>query len=182
IPSEGLNILAVIIGFVLTAAVTQQIEKMLKIRWPSGRAVQIHDRHIQIVKRAKVEHEIDASQRVNVLLWRFKITRRSRVPKGWYMIACALEQDDHYVPVYTFISPADFDALKANPHFPLLQSKKEMKADSGYSDMRLAGEQRRLHTAENIRWMDGAEMTTEDFKTFLRSLQEQFPQWMPSVI
>lgn len=181
VPSEGLNILAVIISFAATAVLTQQIERALKARWPSGRALHIDQQQIRLVKNDKVEHMIDGSQRVNVLLWRFKIARRSRVPKGWYMIACALEQDDKYLPVYTFISPTDFDNLKVNQQFPILQSQKDLKRD-GQSDIRLAGEQRRLHTAEQIRWMDGAEMNTEDFKKYLGSLQEHFPQWMPSVL
>ncbi len=181
IPSDGLNILAVIISFAATALVTQQLEKVLKSRWPSGRALNITDTHIQVVRGSKIERQIDGSQRVNILLWRFKIARRSRVPKGWYMIACALEQDDSYLPVYTFMSPTDFDNLKTHQQFPLLQSQKELKRD-GQPDIRLAGEQRRLHTAEQVRWMEGAEMDAEDFKKFLISLQEHFPQWMPSVL
>lgn len=181
IASEGVNILALIISFAVTALVTQQVEKLLKTRWPSGRTVQVAPQQVQIVRKNQVQHEIDPTQRVNVLLWRFKIARRSRVPKGWYMVACALEQEDHYIPVYTFMSPGDFDKLNASAHFPLLQSRKELEKE-GRENMRLAGEQRRLHTAENIRWMEGAEMNTDDFKQFILRLQEQFPQWMPSVI
>jgi hypothetical protein len=181
IASEGVNILAMVVSFAATALLTQQVEKLLKTRWPSGRAVRVEPNQISIVKRNQVQHEIDPAQRVNVLLWRFKIARRSRVPKGWYMVACALEQEDHYIPVYTFMSPSDFDNLNATQHFSLLQSRKELEKE-GRDNMRLAGEQRRLHTAENIRWMEGAEMTTDDFKQFIIRLQEQFPQWMPSVI
>ncbi|MAS33098.1 MAG: hypothetical protein CL610_03765 [Anaerolineaceae bacterium] len=179
--SEGLNIIAMIVSFAITAVLTQQIERNLKRRWPSGRTVQVENDHIRMMKKDKVEQEINTSQQVNVLLWRFKISRRARVPKGWFMVACALEQDDIYIPIYTFMSPADFEALDASYHFPLLQSKKELERE-GRENMRLAGEQRRLHTAEQIRWMDGAEMSAEDFKQFIRRLQERFPQWMPSVI
>lgn len=181
ISSEGVNILAIIVSFAATALITQQIERLLKTRWPSGRAVEVQPDQIRIVKRNQIQHEINPEQRVNVLLWRFKIARRSRVPKGWFMVACALEQEDHYIPVYTFMSPDEFDKLNATPHFPLLQSKKELEKE-GRENMRLAGEQRRLHIAENIRWMEGAEMTTDDFKQFITRLQEQFPQWMPAVI
>lgn len=179
--SEGVNILAIVISFGATALLTQQVEKLLKMRWPSGRAVHVEPGHIRIVRKNQVQHEIDPGQRVNVLLWRFKIARRSRVPKGWFMVACALEQEDHYIPVYTFMSPADFDSLNAGPHFPMLQSRKELEKE-GRENMRLAGEQRRLHTAESVRWMEGAEMSNADFKQYIMRLQEQFPQWMPSVI
>ena len=130
----------------------------------------------------KVQNDIDANQRVNVLLWRFQINRRSRVPKGWFMVACALEQDNLYLPVYTFMSLKDLENIKnSTGHFTLLQSQKEAKKQ-GNDNMRLAGEQRRLHTAESARWMEGAEMTQADFMALIRQLQEQYPQWMPSIL
>jgi hypothetical protein len=133
------------------------------------------------VKGEKVQNDIDARQQVNVLLWRFQINRRSRVPKGWFMVACALEQDELYLPVYTFLSPKDLENIKnSTSHFILLQSQKEIKNQSN-SNMRLAGEQRRLHTAESARWMEGAEMTSSDFMILIQQLQEQYPQWMPSI-
>jgi hypothetical protein len=182
IPGEGVNILAIIIAFALTALLTQHIEKILKGRWPSGRAVQIDNDRIQIVKGDKVQNDIDANQRVNVLLWRFQINRRSRVPKGWFMVACALEQDNLYLPVYTFMSLKDLENIKnSTGHFTLLQSQKEAQKQ-GNANMRVAGEQRRLHTAESARWMEGAEMTQADFMAFIRQLQEQYPQWMPSIL
>jgi hypothetical protein len=181
IPGEGVNILALIIAFALTALLTQRIEKILKQRWPSGRMVQIENDRVQIVKGEKVQNDIDARQQVNVLLWRFQINRRSRVPKGWFMVACALEQDELYLPVYTFLSPKDLENIKnSTSHFILLQSQKEIKNQSN-SNMRLAGEQRRLHTAESARWMEGAEMTSSDFMILIQQLQEQYPQWMPSI-
>ena len=180
IPGEDINILALIIAFALTALLTQQIEKYLKHRWPSGRTVQINDDRIQLVKSNKVQNDIDANQRVNVLMWRFQISRRSRVPKGWFMVACALEQDELFLPVYTFMSPKELEDINnSTSHFVLLQSQKEMK-DQG-NNMRLAGEQRRLRTAESARWMEGAEMTSPDFLALIKQLQEQYPQWMPSV-
>ena len=130
------------------------------------------------------EQKIDAEKQVNVLLWRFTIKRRSRVPKGWYMVACALQQVDQeetYLAVYTFMSPDAFDALKTG-HFTMLVSQKESEKSESTrhgQDLRLMGEQRRLHAAESARWMNGAEMTNDDFINFIRQLQEQFPQWMP---
>lgn len=184
IPNEGLNLIAIIVSFGITALVTQQIEKGLKKRWPSGRTVQIDQNSIKIVDKDGKQQSIDGDQQVNVHLWRFAIKRRSRVPKGWYMIACALEQEDAYLPVYTFMSPEQFDGLKNNSQFTTLMSQKEASKSTGIgqTDLRLAGEQRRLHTAENARWMNGAEMSAEDFQNFIQQLKTQFPQWMPSVL
>jgi hypothetical protein len=181
IPNEGLNLIAIIISFALTALATQQIEQGLKRRWPSGRTVQIDHSNIQLADKNGTQQQIDPNKQVNVLMWRFTIKRRSRVPKGWLMVACALEQEEAYLPVYTFMSSEQFDLLKAANHFTVLVSQKESanKKGTAQTDLRLAGEQRRLHTAENARWMTGAEMTTEDFQSYIRRLQEYFPQWMP---
>ena len=180
IANEGLNIIAIVASFGVTALLTQQLEKALKDRWPSGRALKVENNRIRLVQNDTLNEEIDAGQQVNVLLWRFQISRRSRVPKGWLMVACALEQDETYIPIYTFMSPDQFDSIAARGQFVMLQSKKERQKQG--SDMRLAGEQRRLHTAESARWMSGAEMTADDFLRFVGYLQEQFPQWMPSVV
>jgi len=185
IPNEGLNLIAIIVSFAITALFTQQIEKVLKKRWPSGRTVQIDQNTIKVVNKNGGQQSIDGDKQVNVHLWRFAIKRRSRVPKGWLMIACALEQDDAYLPVYTFMSPEQFDGLRNNTRFATLMSQKEASKSTGgigQTDLRMAGEQRRLHTAENARWMNGAEMTADDFQNFIKQLQNQFPQWMPSVL
>lgn len=183
VPNEGLNIIGVLISFVVTALLTQQVEKQLRYRWPSGRKVVVSPDKITVGKGDNIQERIDTDKQVNVLLWRFEIKRRSRVPKGWLMIACALEQDEVYLPVYTFMSPEEYEGTQADRHFTLLTGKKDKENQGvGRTDLRLAGEQRRLHAAENIRWMSGAEMNSEDFKQYLRHLQEQFPQWMPSVI
>ncbi len=180
IASEGLNIIAMFGSFVVTAIITQQLERLLRSRWPSGRRVDITPEHIRIMKGNQLQESIDADKQVNVLLWRFKIKRRSRVPKGWFMVACALEQDDIYLPVYTFLSPEDNEKLKVPTHFTLLTSAKE--SGEAKTDLRLAGVQRRLHTAESARWMSGAEMNQDDFVNYVKQLQEHYPQWMPSVL
>ncbi|MBZ0292027.1 MAG: hypothetical protein K8L99_05600 [Anaerolineae bacterium] len=183
IPNDGLNIIGVLVSFVVTAVLTQQVEKQLRQRWPSGRHIVVKPNKVTVGKGEQVQESIDTEKQVNVLLWRFEIKRRSRVPKGWLMVACALEQDDVYLPVYTFMAPQEYEKIEADRHFTLLTSKKDKDSQGiGKTDLRLAGEQRRLHAAENVRWMSGAEMNNEDFLQYLRQLQEQFPQWMPIVI
>ena len=184
IPSQGFNLIAIIASFALTALLNQQLERALKRRWPSGRVLYGSSSSVQIAQRGQVQQQIQTSQQVNVLTWRFQIRRRSRVPKGWYMVACALEQDDVYLPVYTFMSPQDFEQLNAGSYFTPLVSRKEMNAGvpAHQSDLRIAGEQRRLHMAESARWHSGAEMTASDFKRYIVWLQERFPQWMPAIL
>jgi hypothetical protein len=184
VPVVGIDVIALALGFGITALSTQRIERYLKQRWPSGRSIQINQHAIQLVKKGSVQTEVDPRQRVNVLLWHFKIGRRSRVKRGWLVVACALEQDENYLAVYTFMPPADFESQNLSPQFSLLQKIKEQKDPGGRlsNQMQVAGIQRRLHVAEKVRWLDGAEITPDDFSAYLKALQDRFPQWMPSVV
>jgi hypothetical protein len=94
--------------------------------------------------------------------------------KGWFVVACGLEQENNYLTVYTFMSPEQVNAPAITSRFKMLLPNKE--ADK---DLRLAGEQRRLRSAEEHRWMHGAEMNAADFETFVAQLEKQFPRWMP---
>ena len=170
----GLNIAAGLVSFAAAAGLTWLAERLLKARWPSGRTVAIDGDTVQILDKGVIRHQIDATRHVNVLMWRFKIKRRSRVPKGWFVVACAFEQDSNYLTVYTFMPPQRANAPGIANRFKLLLPNK----DAG-QDLRLAGEQRRLRVAEEQRWMHGAEMRTPDFEALLVSLQRQFPKWMP---
>ena len=110
-----------------------------------------------------------------------KSRRRSRVPKGWHMLACALEQDGRFLSVYTLISPAQFKNLEQAEKFTALQVKRDddkSPTRRGRDDMILAGEQRRLLLAENRRWTEGAEMSPDDFNRFLDQLAHMFPEWL----
>jgi hypothetical protein len=176
----GFDIIAVVVGFIVTMLLTQQVEKLLKQRWPSGRKLEIAPHYIRLSKKQKVEDEIDPRLAVNVLLWHFKINKRARVRKGWLVVACALEQDQSYVAAYTFMSPEDFDTLRDKNQFAAL--RKADKDANQPGSMQLVGMQRRLHEAEKYRWFSGAEMTQDEFRQYLTSLQDSFPQWMPSVV
>ena len=182
IPTEGLNIIAGIAGFGLAAVlVSLVIEPHLRKRWPSGRVLQMDDQQIRLLKREQTQKAINAQEPMSILLWNFKIKqRRNRVPSGWFVMACALEQDDNYLPVYTLASPEQAEMLNAIARFSTLISDKENKAKNVRQDtLRVAGEQRRLRLAETFRWTEGAELAYSDFEQFLTRLNNQFPQWMP---
>lgn len=178
IPNEGLSLLAVLLGFGVAYGVTALLERFLKTRWPSGRAVQIDRDGVRMIKKGAVQGEILAEDPANALLWSFKIAKRARVPKGWSMMACALEFESQYLAVYTFMSPAQLGEYAASDQFKLLASKRKGK-DDAREDLRMAGEQRRLHEAENNRWLFGAEMTPPDFIAYVARIKAQFPEWMP---
>ncbi len=171
----GINLIAA--GGALAGAtiMTQVTDRLFKHRWPSGRVLRIDADRIQLALRDNIQREIDGGQHVNVLMWRFTISKRTRIQKGWYMVALALQQDDLYLPVYTFVSPTEFEMMPYNKQITALQPRKK----SEMQDLKLAGQQRRLHTAEDARWNEGAEMSQDDFRGYIVRLKQQFPEWMP---
>lgn len=169
-----INLIAIGVAVVIAMLTTRGVESGLKRRWPSGRVFEIAGDTLRLAAGDRVMREIDGAQHVNVLTWRFTITKRTRVAKGWYVVALALMQDDLYLPLYTFMSPEDFNEFKLNEHFSVLAPSKGPEQP----DLRLAGQQRRLRTAEYARWNEGAELTKADFETALAAMQAKFPAWM----
>lgn len=179
ISGEEINLLVIILSFGSAYLVTTLVERVLRTHWPSGRVVEISERGVRTAKHGSTQQEILASQDATPLMWRFQTRRRSRVPKGWHVLALALEQDGQFVTVYTFVSPDELTAMGADAQFTELKSKKETdRGTKGRDALLLAGEQRRLLQAEGERWVSGAEMTSADFKALLAQLGTRFPQWM----
>ena len=176
---EGAVVVSLVAGFGAAALAARRLEGWLKRRWPSGRNVAVADSHIRLLRREREEEALDADQEVKVLTWCFRISRRARVPRGWFMVACALEQEERYIPVYAFFPPEDFGQMPQQGRFTELQSRRKGRQDG---DLRLAGQQKRLHVAEQLRWMQGGEMSREDFTGYLRFLNERFPAWMPELV
>lgn len=169
-----INLIAIGLAIVIAMLTTRAVESGMKRRWPSGRYFEITGDKLRLGNGSRITREIDGSQHVNVMAWRFAINKRTRVPKGWYVVALAMMQDDLYLPLYTFMSPEDFDAMRSAEHFPVLTPSKTKEQ----GDLRLAGQQRRLRTAEYARWNEGAELTKADFDAVLEALREKFPTWM----
>lgn len=181
IPNAGISLLAILSALFIAWAASQLTETLLRGRWRSGRYLVLNERAVQLTRRDGIEVDIQDSQPVQILMWRFVVKQRARVPRGWIMLACALEQNDVYLPIYTFVSPEHFDQVPHNERFAALVSKKDAPKSSTARDIVLSGQQRRLYIAEQHRWMDGAEVTRDDFMNFLDFLQSNFSRWMPSI-
>lgn len=173
---SGLNLAAVLLAFATAYVLTNLIERQLKSRWPSGRTIVLDHDSVKLVRSGQTEQEMRADQGVNRIYWRFTVRKRSRIPKGWLMYACALEHEEQHLTVYTFMPPSSVEDYDRASLFTALVGKKDK---DGRTDLRLAGEQRRLRDAENYRWLNGAEMTADDFKRYIEQLQTQFPEWSP---
>lgn len=175
------NPLALFAGLAVGGAAMYLAERWLKPRWKSTRFVRLTPTSLQIVAKGETTREIDPTLQVNVLMWSFKVPRRTRVPKGWYVVALALEQDEAFLPVYTLLSPESFADLPGVDQFTKLSSRKELTQMQDTSNLRKAGVQRRLHTAEFARGVEGAEMVQEDFETYLNWLETNCSTWMPNL-
>jgi len=172
IPAEAVNLIAILGALVLGSLISAAAERALKRRWPSGREIAYQPEQLTLQQHGKPQTQIELNRETQLLQWRFEINKRARVPRGWLMVAMAVRYipDDIYLPVYTLMSPEVFAAFDETNAFVELEKQKEN--DSG--DLRLAGEQRRLHAAESYRWQEGVEMTNEDFEALYRLLRTQY--------
>lgn len=178
IPNDGFSLLAIILGFAGAYLTTALAERYLRGRWTSGRVIEVDVDGIRMKRGSALEGEVLSEDPAAILLWRFTVNRRSRVPKGHSVFACAVQYEAEFLPVYTFLSPKQVDSFPDADRFTKLVSAKQ--ASGGREDLRLAGEQRRLREAENHRWGHGGEMTSDDFLTFYSRLKAQYSAWLDS--
>lgn len=169
------NLLGMFGGLVAASGTAIGVERLLRGRVKSHREVHVAADQIAFTQNGTVARSVDPAQHVNITMWHFRIRRRSRVPKGWYVVAICLEQAEIYLPVYMLVSPDDFEDM---PQRGLYADLAEARENLDDGDLRLAGRQRRLMTAETARSIDGVEMLPEDFSRYVEALQVQFPGWM----
>ncbi|KXK16987.1 MAG: hypothetical protein UZ15_CFX003002574 [Chloroflexi bacterium OLB15] len=184
VSSDGLNLLAILIGFFASYGITALIERRLKTRWRSGRYIEVTADAVRVIKRGNTESELQAGQAVTPLLWRFQIRKRARIPKGWWMYALGLEGDAAVITAYAFFSPAQSEAYALTSEFKLLEGKKKQSGKQQHpimetTTLRAAGEERRLRAAEEFRWISGAEMPYDDFIRYVEQIKAGFPEWAP---
>lgn len=187
IADQGIDLLAVGIGVGVAFAGAFVVERLLKRIWPSGRVLVVDAGGVQMRRRETVESAVQVDQPVTALLWTFRITRRSRVPKGWSMVACSATSDDQQVTAYALMSPKQVAAWADYGRFVVLQPRKQQTQEAstganplrGYDALRADGQQRRLMEAEAERWLSGGEMTADDFIDYVRQLHARFPGWLP---
>ena len=174
-PSGGLIVAGAALA--IAVALTYLADFLSKRYWPSNRAIQFAGDFIQLVQGGQVQGEIDAAAMTNLLVWHFEARRHPRVPKGWYVVANALEQDGEYIVSYSIASPADFEALPLSRLSIRYERKKPKKGEA--QNLREAGAQRRIAQAEFHRGELGAEMSLEDYHAYLETLADTYTDWMP---
>lgn len=174
-PNGGLIVLGAALA--IAVALTYGVDYLAKRHWPSNRCIQFLDDMIRLVQADVMQSQIDGGQNVNLLMWHFEARRHPRVPRGWYVIANALEQDGEYIVTYSIASPDDFQALPLSRLSTPFQRKKRKRGEKG--DLRKAGNIRRLEQAEFHRGEFGAEMSLKDYQAYLEHLADTYTSWMP---
>lgn len=169
---DGGFLLAGVIALLLGIGAAALLERSLKGRWLSGRELHVDAGGLRLMRNGQVEKAIAVGSEVEVLRWRFQARKQRRLPKGWYVVALALMTDDNTVSLYTVISPQHMEVLPGADRFKTLMPP--AKTGSATEDMRLAGEQRRLHEAEAARWNSGAELTNDAFEAALSRIDMLF--------
>ena len=175
VPNGGL--ITVGAALAIAVALTYAADFFGKKYWPSNRYIQFLGDVIQLSKSGKVQGAIDAGGNVNLMMWHFEAKRHPRVPKGWYVVASALEQDDDLIVTYTIASPSDFETTPMSRLSTRFQRKRGKKDE--VRDLRKAGNIRRIERAEYHRAELGAEMSVEDYHAYLDYLAETYTSWMP---
>ncbi len=171
------GLLAVGAALAIAVALTYLIDHLAKRYWPSNRVIQFADDMIQLIKGAQLQGAIDGGATVNLLMWHFEAKRHPRVPKGWYVVANALEQDGEMIVSYSIASPSDFEGLPLSRLSVKYQKKKRKKGEQ--QNLREAGVQRRIAQAEFHRGELGAELSLDDYHAYLDYLADTYTSWMP---
>lgn len=155
------------------------IEAGLKRLIPSQRYARLTDTALVVVDNRgsqRREWHIEWTSTVNVQAWRFRVRRRSRIPKGWLCLAVQLLQDEQDVILYTFMAPEAAEKLRSYDQFTRLRPRKETESNS---DLSAVAAQRRLLKLEDRRWEDGGEIKAHDFQLLLHRLEQSVDDWMP---
>lgn len=171
LPDAGL--LMIIISVLLASGATYLADMLLKGRWLSGRELVMAPDEMRIQQGERTERLVKRDEPFNALRWCFEVRRTGRVKKGWYVVACTLEQEGVYLPIYTFCSPEVLETLEDKDEFVLLERPRK---GENQRDMKLAGQQRRLQDAETVRGIEGAELTYDDFVVYMAYLKRE--QWL----
>ncbi|HEC23322.1 MAG TPA: hypothetical protein ENI95_10445 [Chloroflexi bacterium] len=158
------------------------VERLLRRIWPSGRWLEVDDQQITLHERSGETVSINWQGRINVLSWYFVIRRgRALAPRGWYCLACRLNQEENIITPYTFVKPSVAETLPQWAAFEELISRKYAPRRGQEYQLKKVAEQGQLRNAEKDRWDEGAELLPEDFFALVAMLDARVSDWPPEV-
>lgn len=178
-------------SLVLALAAVWIIEQGLKRVWHSGRVLTLDENGIQVQDMDLPTYNLSWHGNMNQLYWRFILKgykrggRERRVPEKWVCLAMQVQEGENRVIVYTYVTPqkaeevmvqhghvhfheiypADVYATDARSRYLSMPSRPEkIPADV------LAGKDGKQWLAEQRRWLEGFELTPQDFEKFLMTV------------
>lgn len=179
-----------VVALVLSVAGATIAEMLMKRHWPSGRRLVINDQHLKAWLPGGETATLDWSGRVWTIKWTYSLVgyplggRERRLTKGHHCLSCQLQQDDVRVIVYaylrgqqaaTFLEENDFHRLNPAAYY----ERGPMRWLRGASERPtlpngvLTGRDGPFWLAEQRRWSDGIELTSEDFVTFWDNVRDR---------
>jgi hypothetical protein len=165
------------IDILIFLAAWYALERIIRRLRPSQRFATLSGSALVVTdarRRPPTVTRIAWDKTVNIKAWKFPITRRTRVPKGWYCMALYLLQDEDEAILYTFMPPQQAETAIGYHNFVQLHPRRNAPSNT---DLATMGEQRRLLKLEDLRWQDGAELSPADFNAVLAALQRRVPAW-----
>ncbi len=183
-------VVACLLAVPLAIAITWLLEKWLKQVWHSGYNLALQDDGFTVSQPKLDDMAFNFNGHFSNLNWYFKLTgykrggRERRVSDKWFCLCSQIQQDEHRLIVYAFAPPKK-TAVYQEDH--PLQFEKLRPVDVYASHKRsrfeppsrpnklptevISGKNGRYWLSEQRRWMEGLELTIEDYETFLNYLQ-----------
>jgi len=166
-------------------------EKVMKQRWPSGRAILLTREGIQAKTEEAELIDLDQNSDVEPIAWYFDMHgwqrggRERRVPRSWLCLSVELKAGKKQISVYTYIAPREaqtwLDSEDGRIQFHKISPKdaydNSLRARmSGPSRPEipaavLTGADGKYWLAERRRWTEGFELLPKEFEQFMNHTQ-----------
>ncbi|HRQ36621.1 MAG TPA: hypothetical protein PLD25_01760 [Chloroflexota bacterium] len=178
-------------SLVLALAAVWGVEKGLKRVWHSGRVLTLDENGILVQDLDLSPYTLNWRSNMNQLYWRFTLKgykrggRERRVPEKWICLAVQIREGENQLIAYTYIAPKkaeEFMARHGRAHFHEIYPADVYATDarSRYLSLPsrpekipadvLAGKDGKQWLAEQHRWLEGFELTNQDFEKFIMTV------------
>ncbi len=178
------------LSLVLGLAIVYGIEQLLKIYWPSGRALLIDEATIQTKNEVEESITIRWAHKPFQQSWWFNLKgfqrggRERRVPKDWICVATQIQEADKRIIVYAYLSQKKAaryteDRKQFQQIYPAEVYKSGFKTRINLPSRPnipasvLAGKDGKYWQAERNRWVHGYELSAKDFEKFMNIVESQ---------
>ena len=183
-------VLACLLAVPLAIGITWLLERWLKQVWHSGYSLALQDEGFHVSQRTVDGLDFDLNGNYSNLNWYFNLAgykrggRERRVSDKWLCLCCQVQQDEYRLLVYAFAPPTETAVYTTNYplHFEKLNPTNiyDSRHNARFAPPSrpnklptevISGKNGRYWLAEQRRWIEGLELTFEDFEIFLQYLQ-----------